>query len=110
MYSILLSVILLGAFLLYHCSEKVKFSSRSLWLSQWSKHKNILRSISILLFVLSGLVLTQTQGLGAGSFALVIYIMAAFSVIILLAPYRLFRWYQLVAIFFLCLSLELLVF
>ncbi|TDQ80195.1 hypothetical protein [Sphingobacterium yanglingense] len=110
MNSILLSVILIGSFLFYHSSEKVQFSCRPTWLNKWSKYKKTLRSISILLFILSGFVLAQTQGIGAGIFALTIYIMAAFSVTILLVPYGLLRWYQLAAIFVLCLSLELLVF
>lgn len=101
---------LLAAFLFYHSSEKVKFVNRPLWLEKFSKQRSLIRGFSLLLFLLCGVVITVVQGIGAGSFALIVYIMGAFSLVILLAPYALFRWYQMALLFVFSLSLELFIF
>lgn len=110
MYSILLSIILAAAFLFYHSSDKVKFINRPSWLESWGKQKYFIRGFSLLLFAIAALFVIKDQGVGAGSFAFITYIMGAFCVIILLAPYAVFRWYQLVLLFLFCLSVELLAF
>lgn len=110
MYSILFSIMLFAAFLFYHSSEKVKFANRPLWLEKFSKQRNLIKGGSLLLILLCGVAITMVQGIGAGSFALIVYMMGAFSLVILLAPYALFRWYQLALLFVFSLSLELFVF
>lgn len=91
MYTLLLSIILLGCALFYHTSTKVK-------------------SFSLLLFLFPFLAVLYLQGLGAGFFAFFAYVMGLLSLVVLLRPYRYFRLAHLLGLFALSLILEVYIF
>ncbi|WP_206366987.1 hypothetical protein [Sphingobacterium sp. SGG-5] len=110
MYTILLFVILFASFLFYNSSERVKFSNRPKWLTDLSRKKSLIRSVSIGIWCVAMAIVLWDQGLGSGFFALFAYIMAMLSVVVLLNPYKYLRWQHLIVVLVLGLVLEFVVF
>jgi len=107
MYSIILGVILIAAFIWFNTSKKVKFPKRPNWLEKIvAKQKNA-KVTSILLAISSLLAIVYLQGFGAGIFAWLIYCMGLLSLVVLFFPYQYIKYKHVLILFAFCLVLEL---
>jgi hypothetical protein len=107
MYSIILAIILIAAFIWFNTSKKVKFAKRAPWLDKIVANRNKARTITTLLAVISLCAVVHLQGFGAGIFAWLIYVMGILSLVVLLFPYHYLKYKHVLLIFGLCLVLEL---
>jgi hypothetical protein len=106
MYSTLLMIILLGAYLFYNTSKKVKFHHRPEWLKKFSAQRPSLRLLSIAMLILPFGVVVYLQGVGAGFFAFFAYLMCLLSLVVLLGPYRYLKRPHVFALYLFCLCIE----
>lgn len=107
MYSIILGMILVAAFIFFNTSKKVKFSERAIWLEKIVSNRRKAQIISAILAIISLSFIIYLQGLGAGLFAWLIYFMGLLSVVVLLFPYQYFKYKHVLILFFICVLLEL---
>lgn len=109
MYSTLLMIILLGAYLFYNSSKKVKFGHRPEWLKKLSAQTMFVRTLSIMMWLVPFGIILYLQGASAGFFAFFAYLMAMMSLVVLIDPYRYTRWYHLLGVYILSLCIEFLI-
>ena len=107
MYSIILSIILIAAFIWFNTSKKVKFAKRAPWLEKIAANKNRARIITALLAIISLCAVVYLQGFGAGIFAWLIYVMGLLSLVVLLFPYHYLKYKHVLFIFGFSLVFEL---
>lgn len=79
----------------------------SIYLNQ---HPFVAKALGYFLLFVSWIVFANLQGLGAGTFAAIVYFMTFGSLIILLAPYRYLNWGYILCIVLLCGVIEFFVF
>lgn len=108
------SFVLLLSFAAFYCfylsSRKVKIVVNvpiSIYLNQ---HPSIAKALGYILLFVSWIVFANLQGLGAGTFAAIVYFMAFGSLIILLTPYGYLNWKYIIGIILLCSVIEFFVF
>ncbi|MDM1293812.1 hypothetical protein HX021_05830 [Sphingobacterium sp. N143] len=109
MYSTLLIVILLGAYLFYNSSRKVKFGPRPTWLKKLCAQTLFVRILSILLLLFPFGIVLYLQGGEAGFFAFFAYFMCMLSLAVLLNPYRYLKGYHVLGLYLFSLCLEFLI-
>lgn len=109
MYSTLLMIILIGAYLFYNSSKKVKFQHRAEWLKKLCAQTQSVRILSIGMLLLPFGVILYVQGGGAGFFAFFAYVMCMMSLVVLLNPYRYFTAYHVLGLYAVSLCIEFLI-
>ncbi|HAL54198.1 MULTISPECIES: hypothetical protein [Sphingobacterium] len=109
MYSTLLIVILMGAYLFYNTSKKVKFGPRPQWLEKLCAQTKFVRTLSMLLLIFPFGAVLYLQGFGAGFFAFFAYFMCMMCLVVLLNPYRYFKLYPIMGLYVFSLCVELLI-
>ncbi|WP_433901687.1 hypothetical protein [Sphingobacterium puteale] len=109
MYSTLLITILIGAYLFYNSSKKVKFQHRPEWLKKLCAQTQSVRILRIGLLLLPFVVILYVQGFGAGFFAFFAYVMCMMSLVVLLNPYRYLTAYHVLGLYAVSLCIEFLI-
>ncbi len=66
-----------------------------------------LKPLGLIFLSIAGIFTLKYQGLEAGSYALIVYIMGSLSLVILLIPYKILSWKHLIIIFIVIMFLEL---
>lgn len=107
MYSIILGIILIAAFIWFNTSTKVKFPKRAIWLEKIVANRKNAQITSILLAISSLFAIVNLQGIGAGIFAWLIYSMGLLSLVVLLFPYQYINYKHVLVLFAFCLAFEL---
>lgn len=110
MFSLLLLLSFAAFYCFYLSSRKIKIVTTvpiSMYLNQ---HPFSAKMLGYALCFVSWIVFANLQGLGAGTFAAIVYFMAFGSLIILLAPYRYLNWTYIMCIVLLCSLIEFFVF
>jgi len=110
MYSTIFIGIFLGTLLFFVASDKVKTESKPRWLQKMAKKPAFARTIGTLIFVACWAAVMYLQGLGSGTFAMVGYLMASYSLLVLLKPLRSVNTTGLLAVAVAALLLETLIF
>jgi hypothetical protein len=90
MYSFLLLISFAAFYCFYLASNKTKTVANTRLIGYLSEHQTTSRTLGYALLFLSWIIFANLQGLGAGSFATVVYFMAFGSMIVLLKPYKFF--------------------
>lgn len=86
MYSTIFILIFLGTLLFFVASDKVKTESKPQWLRKMVQKPAYARTIGTLIFLACWATINCLQGLGSGTFAMVGYLMASYSLLVLLRP------------------------
>ncbi len=107
MYSIILGMILVAAFIWFNTSKKVKFPRRTAWLEKIVSNRRRAQIICTILTIFSLLFIVCLQGIGAGIFAWIIYCMGLLSLVVLLFPYQYIKYKHVLFLIIFCLILEL---
>ncbi|WP_149524469.1 hypothetical protein [Sphingobacterium hotanense] len=107
MYTLILGMILVAAFIWFNTSKKVRFPKRAIWLEKVVAKRTKAQVISAVLAISSLLATVYLQGLGAGIFAWLIYGMGFLSLIVLLFPYQYLTYKHVLILFAFCLVFEL---
>ncbi len=110
MYTLLLFIVFIGCFFWYCSSSKVKLQYAPAVVLRLSKDKKRARTLGIFLLAIAYLFTLYLQGLLTGTLAFVTYVMGFFSLIVLLWPYRYFKWRQILFVGILSLILEIIIF
>lgn len=110
MYSFLLLLVFIGTFLFYSASEKVKAENKPEWANRLAKKPMLARAIGSSIFLLCWGAAIYLHGLGAGCFAIVTYIMACCSLLVLLAPMHYLNASRVAILVSLMLFLEIFIF
>lgn len=90
MYSILFILITVGTLLFYAASAKVKTQDKPQWIRGLAGKPVLARGIGAGVFLIGWSVAGYCQGPGAGTFAMVAYLMGSYSLVVLLKPFRCF--------------------
>ena len=109
MYSTLLIIVLIGAYLFYNSSKKVKFHHRPEWLKKLCAQTQSVRILSIGILLLPFGIILYLQGFGAGFFAFFAYVMCMMSLVVLLNPYRYLTGYHVLGLYAVSLCVEFLI-
>ena len=109
MYSTLIIVILMGAYLFYNTSKKVKFGPRPQWLEKLCAQTKFVRTMSMMMLLVPFGAILYLQDFGAGFFAFFAYFMCIMSLVVLLNPYRYFKLYPILGLYLFSLCVELLI-
>jgi len=110
MYSTIFIGVFLGSLLFFVASDKVKAESKPRWLQKMARKPVFARILGILIFVACWAAVSYLQGLGSGTFAMVGYLMASYSLLVLLRPLRTVNTTSLAAVAVAALLLETLIF
>ena len=110
MYSTVFLMVFGAFFLQYNLSGKARFGQRPRWLVDLGQHRKGTHWLSLMLAMVALVILVVSLGLGSGAFAFAVVLMAAGSLAVALAPLRLMRLPQVVALYGLMVALELVVF
>lgn len=110
MYTFLLLIIFTGSFFWYCSSEKVNIEKSHNLVLTLVKDKIRSRILAIILLGLAWIMTMYLQGILSGTLAFGAYTMGFFSLIVLLWPYRYFRWQQLTLVVLLALIFETMIF
>ncbi len=110
MYSTAFLIVLGAFFLQYNRSGKAKFGQRPRLLAYLGRHRWGSHALSLVLTVAAMVVLITRLGVGSGVFAFVVVLMAAASLTVSLAPLRLIQVVQVMVLYGLMVSLEVVVF
>src|SRR5690606_1785175 len=110
MYSTIFIGVLLGSLLCFVASDRVEAESKRRWLQKMARKPVFARILGILIFVACWAAVSYLQGLGSGTFAMVGYLMASYSLLVLLRPLRTVNTTSLAAVAVAALLLETLIF
>lgn len=107
MYSLLFLLITWCCAVSYWSSSKIKSRKNAVWQTWLRTHRSAARAVSWVLLVGITLLICQDMGPVSGFCSAVSMIMAAWSLLVLLSPYRLLQWKHGGWLFSACLILEL---
>lgn len=110
MYTLLLLIIFVGCWLWYCSSSKVNVQQMPAIISSFLQDKGRSKTLGIVLLAVAYIFNMYLQGLLTGTLAFVTYVMAFFSLIVLLRPYRYFQLRHIALIGILSLILEIIIF
>lgn len=100
----------MGTLLFFVASNQVKAESKPRWLQKMAGKPVLARALGTLIFGACWAAVSYLQGLGSGTFALLGYLMASYSLLVLLRPLRSINTAGLAAVAVAALLLEILIF
>lgn len=107
MFSFILFLFFLGFFCLMNTSKRISWPQKNDFLQRWSVRLKESRLVAGLLFLLATVLAIYFLGLGAGIFGALVMLMAIGCLSILFFPFRYIGLRGVVALFIVCLVLEL---
>lgn len=110
MYTTITLFIFIAFLLLYNTSKKNKWENKPAIAIKLEKQLALSRAISLLLFLLAGILLVNQNGVLSGVFSLLVFLMAMGNLIVLLFPFRYLSVSQLLFIFVLFVGFEQFIF
>jgi hypothetical protein len=110
MYTTLFILIFLGTTLFFVASDQVKAESKPQWLRKMAGKPVYARTLGTLVFLACWAAIAYLQGPGSGTFAMVGYLMASYSLLVLLRPLRYVNTVRLVVVTAAALLLETVIF
>ncbi|WP_312697637.1 hypothetical protein [Sphingobacterium mizutaii] len=106
MFSLIILFVFTGTYFFYCSSKKMK----NIHLVENSIFKSLspkqLKGLGLILLLAAACLTLVKQGIEAGSFAFIVYLMAFLSLINLLFPYKAFQWKHILFLFSISLILE----
>lgn len=110
MYTFIALLFFGGCYLFYTTSKKRNTTIKTRWERYFATHPARSKLLGALLFFTGWVFLATAMGFGAGTFAVLAYIMCFGSAIVLLAPFNYFRARHVIVLSAACLLLESFVF
>src|SRR5690606_31206001 len=107
MYTSLLFIIFFSFYILYNTSKKEKIHSSPSWISYFNKHPKLTKILSIIILTVATLFMCIHQGISSAIFSLIVYMMGILSLIVLLCPFNMIKWTNILFIFLLFIGIEL---
>ncbi|MBX2921135.1 MAG: hypothetical protein KF746_03000 [Chitinophagaceae bacterium] len=97
-YTISVICSFLGFFMLYNTSRKAKLSAKGPFEKWLQQHRAAAKATGVLLVVISFVMLSLKDGLGVGMLTAFLLLMAAASLIIIIAPFQYLRLKYIIAL------------
>jgi hypothetical protein len=110
MYSFLFFLVVVCALLFYMASDNVKAKNKPEWGRKLAGSSLWAKITATVVFLAGWVVAVCLQGVGSGTFAMIAYLMTAYSLIVLFVPLRIFNIVRLTSVALIALIVELFIF
>lgn len=97
-----------GSYLIYCSSKKMKAAHNAGDTFLKAIPVEYLKPVGMIILLISATLTMKEQGVEAGAFAFIVYLMGSFSLVNLLLPYKELKWFHLLALFMVAIGIELL--